>query len=188
MQKYIRSETRNAKAGKPARIVVQTNSLVDQKTIDDLYRASQAGVKIDLIVRGICNLVPNIKGVSENIRVRSILGRYLEHSRIFYFENSSGSQPHIFAGSADWMPRNFYRRIEAVFPIEDPDNRSRIKALLEIYLKDTHHARILRANGSYSKVSRKKGSYLMSAQNFFYNQAESKRNAQTSEHSDGPQS
>jgi polyphosphate kinase len=186
MQKHIRSETRNAKAGKPARIIVQTNSLVDQKTIDNLYRASQAGVKIDLIVRGICNLVPNIKGVSENIRVRSILGRYLEHSRIFYFENSSGSQPHIFAGSADWMPRNFYRRIEAVFPIEDPDNRSRIKALLEIYLKDTHHARILRANGSYSKVSRKKGSYLMSAQNFFYKQAESKRNAQTSEHSDGP--
>jgi polyphosphate kinase len=188
MQKYIRSETRNAKAGKPARIVVQTNSLVDQKTIENLYRAPQAGVKIDLIVRGICNLVPNIKGVSENIRVRSILGRYLEHSRIFYFENSSGSQPHIFAGSADWMPRNFHRRIEVVFPIEDPDNRSRIKALLEIYLKDTHHARVLRANGSYSKVSRKKGSYLMSAQNFFYNQAESKRNAQTSEHSDGPQS
>ena len=186
MQKHIRSETRNAKAGKPARIIVQTNSLVDQKTIDNLYRASQAGVKIDLIVRGICNLVPNIKGVSENIRVRSILGRYLEHSRIFYFENSSGSQPHIFAGSADWMPRNFYRRIEAVFPIEDPDNRSRIKALLEIYLKDTHHARILRANGSYHKVSRKKGNYLMSAQDFFYKQAESKRNAQATEHSDEP--
>ena len=84
------------------------------------------------------------------------------------------------------MPRNFYRRIEAVFPIEDPDNRSRIKALLEIYLKDTHHVRILRTNGSYHKVSRKKGSYLMSAQNFFYNQAESKRNAQASEDSDGP--
>jgi polyphosphate kinase len=108
----------------------------------------------------------------------------LEHSRIFYFENSSGSQPHIYAGSADWMPRNFYRRIEAVFPIEDPDNRNRIKALLEIYLKDTHHARILRANGSYHKISRKKGSYLISAQNFFYKQAESKRIEQAAGHSD----
>ena len=186
MQKHIRSETRNAKAGKPARIIVQTNSLVDQATIDNLYSASQAGVKIDLIVRGICNLVPNIKGVSENIRVRSILGRYLEHSRIFYFENSSGSQPHIFAGSADWMPRNFYRRIEAVFPIEDPDNRKRVKALLETYLKDTRHARILRANGSYHKISRKKGSYLMSAQDFFYNQADSKRKAQATEHTEEP--
>ena len=184
MQKHIRSETRNAKAGKPARIIVQTNSLVDQATIDNLYSASQAGVKIDLIVRGICNLVPNIKGVSENIRVRSILGRYLEHSRIFYFENSSGSQPHIFAGSADWMPRNFYRRIEAVFPIDDPDNRKRVKALLETYLKDTRHARILRANGSYHKISRKKGSYLMSAQDFFYNQADSKRKAQATEHTE----
>jgi polyphosphate kinase len=186
MQKHIRSETRNAKAGKPARIIVQTNSLVDQATIDNLYSASQAGVKIDLIVRGICNLVPNIKGVSENIRVRSILGRYLEHSRIFYFENSSGSQPHIFAGSADWMPRNFYRRIEAVFPIEDPDNRKRVKALLETYLKDTRHARILRANGSYHKISRKKGSYLMSAQDFFYNQADSKRKTQATEHTEEP--
>jgi polyphosphate kinase len=187
MQKHIRSETRNAKAGKPARIIVQTNSLVDQATIDNLYSASQAGVKIDLIVRGICNLVPNIKGVSENIRVRSILGRYLEHSRIFYFENSSGSQPHIFAGSADWMPRNFYRRIEAVFPIEDPDNRKRVKALLETYLKDTRHARILRANGSYHKISRKKGSFLMSAQDFFYDQANSKRKAQATEHSEEPE-
>jgi polyphosphate kinase len=186
MQKRIRSETRNAKAGKPARIIVQTNSLVDQATIDNLYSASQAGVKIDLIVRGICNLVPNIKGVSENIRVRSILGRYLEHSRIFYFENSSGSQPYIFAGSADWMPRNFYRRIEAVFPIEDPENRKRVKALLETYLKDTRHARILRANGSYHKISRKKGGDLMSAQDFFYNQADSKRKAQATEHTEEP--
>jgi polyphosphate kinase len=111
----------------------------------------------------------------------------LEHSRIFYFENSSGSQPHIFAGSADWMPRNFYRRIEAVFPIEDPDNRKRVKALLETYLKDTRHARILRANGSYHKISRKKGSFLMSAQDFFYDQANSKRKAQATEHSEEPE-
>lgn len=178
MQKHIRAETRNAKAGKPARIIVQTNSLVDQETIDNLYRASQAGVKIDLIVRGICNLVPNIKGVSDNIRVRSILGRYLEHSRIFYFENSSGSQAHIFAGSADWMPRNFYRRIEAIFPIEDPDNRQRVIDLLDTYLKDTRNARILRANGSYHKPARKKGAELFSAQESFLQQFEAKRGAQ----------
>lgn len=177
VQKYIRAETRNARAGKLARIIVQTNSLVDQETIDNLYRASQAGVKIDLIVRGICNLVPNVKGVSENIRVRSILGRYLEHSRIFYFENSGGSQPHIFAGSADWMPRNFYRRIEAVFPIEDAEHRERIVAILDTHLKDTKSARLLRANGAYHKAPRKKGAYLFSAQDFFTKQAEAKRNA-----------
>ena len=182
MQKYIRSETHNAKTGKPARIIAQTNSLVDQGTIDNLYRASQAGVKIDLIVRGICNLVPNIKGVSENIRVRSILGRYLEHSRIFYFENSNGSQPHIFAGSADWMPRNFYRRVEAVFPIQDPDNRKRVYEILKTYLQDTHHAGILRANGSYHKVTRKMRNSLISTQDFFYCQAKSKCDAQAAEH------
>lgn len=186
IQKHIRAETRNAKAGKPARIIVQTNSLVDQETIDNLYRASQAGVKIDLIVRGICTLVPGVKSVSENIRVRSILGRYLEHSRIFYFENSSGSQPHIFAGSADWMPRNFYRRIEAVFPIEDPDHHARARALLETYLKDTCNARILRANGSYRKASRKKGASLVSAQDFFINQSESKRCARAMELTEDP--
>jgi polyphosphate kinase len=185
MQKHIRAETRNAKVGKPARIIVQTNSLVDQETIDNLYRASQAGVKIDLIVRGICNLVPNVKGVSENIRVRSILGRYLEHSRIFYFENS-GSQPHIFAGSADWMPRNFYRRIEAVFPIEDPDHRKRVLDLLETHLKDTCNARILRANGSYHQATRKEGSYLFSAQEFFFKQAEAKRSAQSTDLTEDP--
>ena len=186
MQKYIRSETNNAKAGKPSRIIVKTNSLVDQVTINNLYSASQAGVKIDLIVRGICNLVPNVKGISENIRVRSILGRYLEHSRIFYFENSNGSQPHILAGSADWMPRNFYRRIEAIFPIEDPENRKRTKAILENYLQDTHNASILRANGSYHKVSRKRGTHLISAQDLFYNQAKSNCDAQAAKHSEEP--
>lgn len=152
IQKYIKTETRNARAGRPARIIAQTNSLVDKQTIDHLYQASQAGVKIDLIVRGICNLVPQVKGVSENIHVRSILGRYLEHSRIFYFENSSGAQPRILAGSADWMPRNFFRRIEAVFPIEAPEHRQRILHILKTYLKDTKHARILHSNGTYHKT------------------------------------
>jgi polyphosphate kinase len=181
MQKHIRSETRNAKAGKPARIIVQTNSLVDQETIDNLYRASQAGVKIDLIVRGICNLVPNIKGVSENIRVRSILGRYLEHSRIFYFENNGGSSPLIFAGSADWMPRNFYRRIEAVFPVEEPTLRERVIGILETYLTDTRNARILRANGAYHKPTSKKGAQSVSAQDVFFNAAEARGKAQAKE-------
>lgn len=168
IQKYIQAEARNAKAGKPARIIAQTNSLVDQQTIDNLYLASQAGVKVELIVRGVCNLVPGIKGVSENIRVRSILGRYLEHSRIFYFENSSGAQPHLYAGSADWMPRNFFRRIECVFPIEDADIRERLIGILETYLTDTKHARFLRSTGAYYRSSRtRKGSEAPSAQKLF---------------------
>lgn len=153
IQKYIGEEARQAKAGKPARIIVQSNSLVDRQTIEQLYKASQAGVKIDLIIRGICMLVPGIKGVSENIRVRSILGRYLEHSRIFYFENSGGTQPRILAGSADWMPRNFFRRIECIFPIEDPEHRKRIFEILQTYLRDTKQARFLRASGAYHKAS-----------------------------------
>ena len=168
IQKHIHTETRNAKAGKPARIIVQSNSLVDQETIDNLYRASQAGVKIDLIIRGICNLVPKIKGISENIRVRSLLGRYLEHSRIFYFENANGAQPLLYAGSADWMPRNFYRRIEAVFPIEQDDIRERVIHILNTYLQDTQLARSLSANGSYRRVSRsRKGAQKLSAQDIF---------------------
>ena len=181
MQKHIRTETRNAKAGKAARIIVQTNSLVDQETIDNLYRASQAGVKVDLIVRGICNLVPNIKGVSENIRVRSILGRFLEHSRIFYFENSQSGKPLILAGSADWMPRNFYRRIECVFPIEDPEQRDQIVNILETYLNDTQSARVLRSNGAYRKPSLKKGKKPISAQEIFLDAANTKQAEQIRE-------
>jgi polyphosphate kinase len=176
IQHYIRAETRNAKAGLPARIIAQTNSLVDQETIDNLYHASQAGVKIDLIVRGICNLVPNIKGVSENIRVRSILGRYLEHSRIFYFENSNGTQSLIYAGSADWMPRNFYRRIEAVFPVEEPDLRQRLYNILQAHLSDNKNAHLLRANGAYQKISIKKATPIYSAQKEFMDEANTRRN------------
>ena len=119
--------------------------------------------------------------------MRSILGRYLEHSRIFYFENSNGSQPHILVGSADWMPRNFYRRVETVFPIQDPENRKRIYELLKTYLQDTLNARILRANGSYHKVSRKKRNSLISAQDFLQSQAKYKYDEQTTEHSEEPE-
>lgn len=185
LQSYIKAETRNAKAGKPARIIAQTNSLVDQATIDNLYRASQAGVKIDLIVRGICNLVPNIKGISENIRVRSILGRYLEHSRIFYFENNSA--PLIYAGSADWMPRNFYRRIEAVFPIEDPEIKARLIKILETYLQDTKNARILRSNGAYHKIAKsRKNSEKVASQEVFADDTRKRRKSQEKERKEEP--
>jgi polyphosphate kinase len=105
--------------------------------------------------------------MSENINVRSILGRYLEHSRIFYFENSNGAQPHIFAGSADWMPRNFFRRIECIFPIQDPGIRDRMMGILNKYLMDTKNSRFLRADGSYSDARRAKSTQLICAQSDF---------------------
>jgi polyphosphate kinase len=168
--RHIRQEAENARNGKPSRIIAKTNSMIDKETIDACYEASQAGVKIDLIVRGICGLVPGVAGLSENIHVRSILGRYLEHSRIFYFEN--GDDPAILlAGSADWMPRNFYRRIESVFPIESPEIRSRLKAILETYLKDNAQAKLLRSNGSYVKAPARSGKPRFSAQDFFMQEA-----------------
>lgn len=175
LQRLIRAEAKNARKGKPARLIAQVNSLVDQETIDNLYAASQAGVKIDLIVRGICNLVPNVRGVSENIRVRSILGRYLEHSRLYYFENTEGGQPLVYAGSSDWMPRNFYRRIEAVFPVEDPELRDRITHVLKTLLSDNKNAQLLRANGAYDLASKsRKQTQLTAAQDIFQEESESR--------------
>ena len=152
IQKNIKREIKNALMGRPARIIIQANSLVDQETIDNLYRASQAGVKIDLIIRGICNLIPRVKGISENIKVRSILGRFLEHSRIYYFENSHQEDALLYLGSADAMPRNFFKRIECVFPIESSDERNRILKILDVYLKDNTQANTLLANGDYKKI------------------------------------
>ena len=149
--RFIRQETNNAKAGKPARIIVKVNSLIDEDTIRALYEASQAGVEIDLIVRGICGLIPGVQGLSENIRVRSILGRYLEHTRVFYFQNH-GRKARIYLGSADWMPRNFFRRIEAVFPLEDTALRKRMLQILRTYLRDNARAKLLTANGTYRKA------------------------------------
>ena len=146
----IRRETEHAAAKRPARIIAKMNALVDREIIAALYVASQAGVQIDLIVRGICCLRPGMPGVSENIRVRSIVGRFLEHSRIFHFEN--GGNPKVFVGSADWMPRNFFRRIEIVFPIDDPALRERIvKQILGAQLADVTKAWVLGADGSYSR-------------------------------------
>jgi polyphosphate kinase len=168
INELIIREVRNAAAGRPARIIAKMNSLVDKQTIDSLYTASRAGVKIDLIIRGICCLVPGIKGLSENIRVRSIVGRFLEHARVFYFENSSGAQPLIYAGSADWMPRNFFRRIEVLFPIEAPELRRWItRELLPMELKDNKNARTLLANGAYLPATRRTGEPAFSVHAYF---------------------
>jgi polyphosphate kinase len=148
----IRREKENFKSGKPARIIVKVNSFTDDELIHELYEASGEGVQIDLIVRGICSLRPGIKGLSENIRVRSIVGRFLEHSRVFYFEN--GGESEVFIGSADWMQRNLDRRVEVVVPILDEGFRKYLRErFLEAYLKDNVNARILRPDGTYRRVT-----------------------------------
>jgi polyphosphate kinase len=146
-RELIERETAFAAAGQPARIIAKMNALVDPEIIELLYRASQAGVDIDLIVRGICCLRPNVEGTSERIRVVSIVGRFLEHSRAFYFLN--GGEEECYIGSADWMPRNFDRRVEAVVPIEDPELRGRIKSLLDVCLADNRQAWDLDADACY---------------------------------------
>jgi polyphosphate kinase len=144
----IARETENARNGLPARIAAKMNALVDERVIQALYEASRAGVQIDLIVRGICCLRPGLKRLSANIRVRSIVDRFLEHSRIFYFENAC--QPEVFIGSADWMPRNFFRRVELMVPIVDGVVRERlVSEVLGVSLADNVKARILQTDGSY---------------------------------------
>ena len=149
--KLIKRETANAKEGHPARIIAKVNSLTDLALIRALYAASQAGVSIDLIVRGICMLRPGLPKVSENIRVRSIVGRFLEHSRLFYFENNGNEE--MFIGSADWMYRNLSRRVEVLVPIKDLRLKHFLKeTILDAYLKDNVNARELRADGTYVRV------------------------------------
>ncbi|MGA7932820.1 MAG: polyphosphate kinase 1, partial [Kovacikia sp.] len=143
----IQQEIEYAQAGKPACIIAKMNSLVDPPIIQKLYEASQSGVQIDLIVRGICCLRPGITGISENIRVISIIGRYLEHSRIFWFHNNGKEK--VFIGSADWMPRNLDRRVEAVTPVEDPELIQELKTILDILLADNRQAWELQPDGSY---------------------------------------
>ncbi len=168
----IRAETANARAGKPARIIAKINTLIDVETIRALYEASTAGVSIDLIVRGVCALVPGVPGRSENIRVRCILGRYLEHSRIYYFENAGGV-PAVFAGSADWMSRNFVRRVECVFPVRSRAARKRIvDEILASQLADTRDAWILGPSGDYARAAPAAGAKGMSSQEKFIQLAE----------------
>jgi polyphosphate kinase len=148
----IAREAEHARAGRPARIIAKMNALVDPQAIEALYRASAAGVKIDLIVRGVCALRPGVPGVSENISVRSIVGRFLEHSRVFYFEN--GGEPDMFCASADWMERNFFRRVEVAFPIRRADHAERMLRDLGFCLKDNCQAWQLRPDGSYERINR----------------------------------
>jgi polyphosphate kinase len=152
----IDREARNARRGRPARIIAKCNAVVDPPVIRALYRASQAGVEIDLIVRGQCTLLPGLRGISSRIRVRSIVGRFLEHSRIYYFENAGS--PDLYLGSADWMQRNLYERVEVLFPIKDELLRKRLtEEILPSYLADNRNARVLGSDGVYTLVRRPKG-------------------------------
>jgi polyphosphate kinase len=150
MIERLERETEHARAGRPARVICKMNALVDPQTIEALYRASGAGVKVDLIVRGICALRPGLPGVSENITVRSVIGRFLEHSRVFYFENGGDSE--LFCASADWMERNFFRRVEGAFPVLRGSQRERILRDLDLYLADNTQAWLLRPDGSYIRA------------------------------------
>lgn len=160
MIKMIEREMSNAQSGKPARIIAKFNSLIEPQIIHALYQASNAGVEIDLIIRGICGLRPGVPGVSENIRVRSIIGRFLEHTRVFYFENDG--EPEVFAASADWMGRNLFKRVETCFPIENKKLRDRVIRELGYYLKDNAQAWLLQQDGSYIRAESDDG--LLSAQ------------------------
>jgi polyphosphate kinase len=147
----IAREAENARQGYPARIIAKMNALLDEKVITALYQASQAGVEIDLLVRGICALRPGVRGISDRIRVRSIVGRFLEHSRIYYFANAGEDE--VYIGSADWMPRNLYERVEVLTPLKDPMAVDRVRQeILEAYLADNMKTRVLAKDGSYHRV------------------------------------
>lgn len=164
----IARERDNAKKGRPAAIIAKMNALCDPGIIEALYDASAAGVEIHLIIRGICCLRAGVPGLSENIHVRSIVGTFLEHSRIFYFENNG--RPEYFMGSADWMPRNLDKRVEILFPVEDPDLQKEIRHVLDIQLSDTKKAHILMPDGTYEKVDQR-GKPPLNAQMYFCEQA-----------------
>jgi polyphosphate kinase len=175
-------EAEHARQGRPARIVAKMNALLDKNMIQALYRASQAGVDIDLIVRGICALRPGVRGVSDRIRVRSIVGRFLEHSRIYYFANADEEE--IYIGSADWMPRNLYERVEVLLPVRDEFLRERIhREILDAYLADSRKARILLRDGTYIRAwqtargphTRKAPANAFSAQDFLISVAEGRQ-------------
>ena len=164
----IRREADHARNGQPARMVAKMNSLCDPEIIAALYEASAAGVRIDLIIRGICCLKVGIPGVSEHISVRSIVGTFLEHSRIFYFQN--GGQEEFYMGSADWMPRNLDKRVEILFPVEDEDLKDEVRHILEIQLADTMKAHELKPDNKYEKIDRR-GKTLLCAQDYFCKEA-----------------
>lgn len=170
--KLISRETKNAKEGGEGKIIAKMNSLCDKEIIAALYEASAAGVQIDLIVRGICCLKVGIPEISENIRVRSIVGNFLEHSRIFYFYNNG--QPEFYMGSADWMPRNLDRRVEILFPVEDEEIQKSVYHILEVELADNVKAHILNKDGEYEKID-KRGKVLVNSQDQFCKEAKVKK-------------
>ena len=165
----IKREIKHVKEGKEGRIAAKMNSLCDSGIIAALYEASAAGVKIDLIVRGICCLKVGIPGVSENITVRSIVGNFLEHSRIFYFEN--GGNIDVYMGSADWMPRNLDRRVEIIFPVLEDALKEKAVHILEVELADNVKARVMEPDGNYVRVD-KRGKQLVNSQRVFVEEAE----------------
>ena len=175
----IRREINFAKEGKEAFIVAKMNSLCDRETIDLLYKASEAGVKINLIVRGICCLRAGVPGLSENISVRSIVGTFLEHSRIFYFHN--GGYEEVYMGSADWMPRNLDKRVEILFPVEAPELKEEVIHILNIQLADTLKAHIMKPDGNYDKVD-KRGKTPLASQEYFCQEAMERARAMKDKH------
>ncbi|MEF2597022.1 MAG: RNA degradosome polyphosphate kinase [Lachnospiraceae bacterium] len=166
--RLIRRETEHARNHEPARIVAKMNSLCDKEIIASLYEASAAGVEIDLVIRGICCLKTGIPGISETIHVRSIVGNFLEHARIFYFRN--GGNEEFYMGSADWMPRNLDKRVEIMFPVEDPVLREKVRHILQVQLDDNVKAHILQPSGIYEKID-KRGKVLVNAQETFCEEA-----------------
>ena len=167
LKEKINREIEHAKDGKDARIVAKINSLNEPQLIDALYAASSAGVKIDLIVRGICSLRPGVKGLSENIHVRSIVGRFLEHSRVYYFLNDGNEE--FYCASADWMDRNMFRRNESCFEIRQKAMKEQIRQDLELFLADNCQAWILKGDGSYKRLTPGKTERI-SAQEIFLQQ------------------
>jgi polyphosphate kinase len=178
--RLIHREAEHAAAGRPARIIAKMNSLLEQSVVEALYAAAHSGVDVDLIVRGICSLRPGVKNLSERISVRSIVGRFLEHSRIFWFAN--GGDEELYCGSADWMPRNLFERCEVVFPVRDAQLRARVRdEILAAYLADTVKARVLRSDGSYARLrapGREGGPAPFNAQEFFIAVAEGRAGAE----------
>ena len=168
--RLIRREVEHAEAGRPCGIKAKMNQLQDPSLVRELYLASRAGVPISLNVRGLCILKPGVKGLSETIEVYSVLGRFLEHGRIYRFEN--GGDPEIFIGSADWMKRNLDRRVETMAPVTDPSLAAEIDAIFEVLENDNQTAWDLRPNGSYKRRSPKKGEPVRAAQQEFIRLAE----------------
>ncbi|MGK7932705.1 MAG: phospholipase D-like domain-containing protein, partial [Microcystaceae cyanobacterium] len=169
MVAMMNREAEHCRNGGSGRIVAKMNSLVDPQIIETLYQASQAGVKIDLIVRGICCLRPGVEGVSDNINVISIIGRFLEHSRIFYFHN--GGEEEIYLGSADWMTRNLSRRVEAITPVEDPKIAKKLQEILGVMLSDNRQAWELQSDGSYKQRHPEREDHEQSSQKTFMEMA-----------------